>query len=148
MWLFSWLVRALWLIVAGRPEKPAPLILSGKGIEDMSRIAVKVKLPKVGASDVSERRLYVGGNAQGIKVNDVLVVQGPPIVLPVTAEFVKVSGEEDTDVLLRLADVDKHGNVSEQSDALAITFADTFAPPKPGPLVIDGEETEEADDEE
>lgn len=110
---------------AGRPPKPdkVSFILTG---ESKMGLQYKLVLPAAGASDVVSRKLTVNGVEQTVN-GDVLEVEG-------------FEGDQDTDVVGTLIDVDDAGNESIARD-FSFTLVDTIAPPQPGDvgLVVVGE---------
>ena len=92
----------------------------------MAKIKATIQLPPPGSSDVAKREVYVSVNGQAETF----------VELDKTATIFEYTGEANDEVDVWLVDVDETGNRSEQSDALLVTLADTFPPPKPAPLIV------------
>lgn len=85
-----------------------------------------IQLPPVGASDVGSREfsLKIAGDDQ------------PTQTLTRDATAVKFDVDAGVAVECWLVDIDTSNNRSPESEHLAFTAADTFAPPAPGALGV------------
>lgn len=105
-----------------------------------SKIRATVKLPPTSASDIKTRQLHVAFDDRNVVLVNEKQISPGPIALPADEVGFTIDGAIGTRASIFLIDIDQADNVSLPSSTLDITFAKTFAPPKPGPLVIDSEE--------